>query len=141
MCGICGIVGFAETGVIERMTRSLAHRGPDDSGIKSFDYIALGHTRLSILDLSALGHQPMADAEGRFWITYNGEIYNYREVRRELSSKGHRFKSNSDTEVIVCAYKQWGAECLERLNGMFAFAVWDKQTKQLFAARDRLGIK
>ena len=83
----------------------------------------------------------MTDREGRFWITYNGEIYNYREVRDVLSTKGHCFRSNSDTEVILCSYKQWGAECLEMLNGMFAFAIWDNQTGRLFAARDRLGIK
>jgi len=143
MCGICGIVGFAETASIKNMTHSLAHRGPDDFGVEVFNsgHVALGHTRLSILDLSALGHQPMTDREGRFWITYNGEIYNYREVRDVLSTKGHCFRSNSDTEVILCSYKQWGAECLEMLNGMFAFAIWDSQTGRLFAARDRLGIK
>src|SRR5439155_20115945 len=99
MCGICGIVGYAESASIKNMTDSLAHRGPDDSGLKTFNsgHVALGHTRLSILDLSALGHQPMTDPDGRFWITYNGEIYNYREVRDVLSKKGHRLKSNSDT--------------------------------------------
>src|ERR1051326_5864036 len=143
MCGICGIIGFANTASVERMTASLAYRGPDDRGIELFDggQAALGHTRLSILDLSTLGHQPMTDDEGRLWITYNGEIYNYRELRDELSSKGYRFRSGTDTEVILYSYKQWGAECLERLNGMFAFAIWDNKTKQLFAARDRLGIK
>src|SRR5262249_49155376 len=127
----------------ERMTRSLAHRGPDDSGIELFEsgHIALGHTRLSIIDLSELGHQPMTDPTSRFWITYNGEVYNYCDVRDELSRKGHQFRSHSDTEVILLAYKQWGANCLEKLNGMFAFAIWDKQARQLFAARDRLGIK
>src|SRR6267154_1879329 len=100
MCGICGIVGFVDGAAIEDMTRSLAHRGPDDSGVEVFEsgQIALGHRRLSILDLSVLGHQPMTDSEGRFWITYNGEIYNYRDVRDVLLTKGHRFRSNTDTE-------------------------------------------
>jgi asparagine synthase (glutamine-hydrolysing) len=143
MCGICGIVGLADRNSIESMTRTLGHRGPDDQGVKVFETsgTALGHTRLSILDLSPLGHQPMTDLDGRYWLTYNGEIYNYRDVRNELSAKGYRFKSNSDTEVIVYAYKEWGADCLQRMNGMFAFAIWDEQTRTLFAARDRLGIK
>jgi asparagine synthase (glutamine-hydrolysing) len=143
MCGICGIVGVSDRSSIELMTSTLSHRGPDDFGVKLFDSsgTALGHRRLSILDLSPLGHQPMTDTEGRYWLTYNGEIYNYLEVRNDLSAKGYRFKSNSDTEVIIYAYKEWGAECLRRLNGMFAFAIWDEHTRTLFAARDRLGIK
>src|SRR5262245_21037862 len=143
MCGICGIVGHADRNAIESMTRTLGHRGPDDQGVKFFESsgTALGHTRLSILDLPQLGHQPMTDLDGRYSLTYNGEIYNYRDVRNELSAKGYRFKSNSDTEVIVYAYKEWGADCLQRMNGMFALAIWDEETRTLFAARDRVGIK
>jgi len=143
MCGICGIVGPADEITIENMTASLAHRGPDDRGVEVFKSqgVALGHRRLSILDLSSLGHQPMTDSTGRFWITYNGEIYNYQDVRAQLAAKGYQFKSNCDTEVLVCAYKEWGAECLQKMNGMFAFAIWDKANRTLFAARDRVGIK
>src|SRR4029453_12663490 len=128
MCGICGIVGVSDRSSIELMTSTLSHRGPDDFGVKSFDSsgTALGHRRLSILDLSPLGHQPMTDTEGRYWLTYNGKIYDYLEIRNDLSAKGYRFKSNSDTEVIIYAYKEWGAECLQRMNGMFAFAIWDE---------------
>src|SRR5437588_4205271 len=110
MCGICGIVGSADRNAIESMTNSLAHRGPDDYGVKLFESapVALGHRRLSILDLSALGHQPMTDSENRLWITYNGEIYNYHDVRTLLTAKGYSFKSNCDTEVLLYAYKEWG---------------------------------
>src|SRR5262249_38343628 len=143
MCGICGIVGRADKSTIEDMTAVIAHRGPDDGGVEVFDseQVALGHRRLSILDLSPLGHQPMTDAEGRFWITYNGEIYNYQDVRDVLTTKGYHFRSNCDTEALLYAYREWGAESLQRLNGMFAFAIWDKRTRRLFAARDRFGIK
>jgi asparagine synthase (glutamine-hydrolysing) len=125
------------------MTDVQSHRGPDDAGMEWFAArgSGLGHRRLSIIDLSPAGHQPMAnDARTRF-ITYNGEVYNYKEVREELSSRGHTFRSGSDTEVILKAYEEWGAGCLERLNGMFAFAVYDPAADELFAARDRLGIK
>ncbi|MGH7453384.1 MAG: asparagine synthase (glutamine-hydrolyzing), partial [bacterium] len=125
------------------MTKSLAHRGPDDSGMKVFadGRVALGHTRLSILDLSPRGHQPMCDRQRRLWITYNGEIYNFREVRKHLRARGHRFTSNTDTEVVLYSYKEWGSDCLSRFNGMFAFAIWDDEKKLLFLARDRIGIK
>ncbi|HLG35964.1 MAG TPA: asparagine synthetase B, partial [Bacteroidia bacterium] len=103
--------------------------------------IGLGHRRLTILDLSETGHQPMCDSEKRFWITYNGEIYNFIELREELKQKGHRFISESDTEVIIYAYKEWGIKCLERFNGMWAFVIYDSQTKTLFGARDRFGVK
>ena len=143
MCGIAGIVGSAERERIERMTQIMSHRGPNSQGVQIFekDGVSLGHRRLSILDLSARGHQPMADREQRFWITFNGEIYNFSDVRRQLETKGHIFKSGTDTEVILYAYKEWGADCLKALNGMFAFAIWDSHTKTLFAARDRVGIK
>jgi asparagine synthase (glutamine-hydrolysing) len=143
MCGIAGIVGCAEPEPIERMTRVQAHRGPDSRGVKIFpqEAVALGHNRLSILDLSERGHQPMSDVEKRFWITYNGEIYNFQEIRRQLEQKGYRFASNTDTEVILSAYREWGPECLKEFNGMFAFAIWDTRERTLFAARDRLGVK
>lgn len=143
MCGIAGIVGPAEPDRIEMMTRVLQHRGPDSWGTQRFPQagVALGHRRLSILDLSERGHQPMTDNQQRLWITFNGEIYNFQEVRRELEAKGHRFKSSTDTEVILYAYKEWGADCLQKLNGMFAFVIWDNEAKTLFGARDRVGIK
>jgi len=143
MCGIAGIVGDSDPDRIERMTASVTHRGPDSAGTKVFpkERLALGHRRLSILDLSERGAQPMSDARERYWITYNGEIYNYREVRRELERKGLQFQSGSDTEVLLASYQAWGEDCLSRLNGMFAFAIWDREERRLFAARDRLGIK
>jgi asparagine synthase (glutamine-hydrolysing) len=143
MCGIAGIVGCADRERIERMTRVITHRGPNSSGVQIFeqDGVALGHQRLSILDLSERGHQPMADRDQRVWITFNGEIYNFQEVRRRLEEKGYPFGSNTDTEVILYAYLEWGHDCLKELNGMFAFAIWDTRTRTLFAARDRLGIK
>ena len=126
MCGICGIAGAADLRVIEAMTKIMTHRGPDDSGVVVFEEgrAALGHTRLSIIDLSSRGHQPMSDASRRFWITYNGEIYNYREIRGELIAKGRRFTTETDTEVALCAYQQWGDDFLKKLNGMFALAIW-----------------
>jgi asparagine synthase (glutamine-hydrolysing) len=146
MCGICGIVGDANKQLIENMLARIVHRGPDDEGV----YIAetsraqrtgLGHRRLSIIDLSPAGREPMSDASGGIWLTFNGEIYNYKELRRELEHRGHRFKSNTDAEVIIYSYREWGRECLTRFNGMFAFAIWDVQDESLFLARDRLGIK
>lgn len=120
-----------------------AHRGPDDSGVRWFEEhtAGLAHRRLSILDLSAAGHQPMANADGTRWITFNGEIYNYRELREELRAHGHRFNTNTDTEVILAAYDQWGADAVRRLNGMFAFAIYDAHRRELFIARDHLGVK
>jgi asparagine synthase (glutamine-hydrolysing) len=146
MCGIAGIIdtarppGVAEIGA---MVDCIPYRGPDGTGQKCFESegVALGHRRLSILDLSDAGAQPMASASGRFWITYNGEVYNYLEVRKELEALGWQFRSHSDTEVLLCAYEQWGEECLQRFMGMYAFAIWDRQKRELFAARDRMGIK
>lgn len=142
MCGIAGIVGKADPKAIKEMMVALRHRGPDDSGSEIFrdQRAALAHTRLSILDLSPRGHQPMTDDNRRFWITYNGEVYNFAEIRAELESDW-AFRSNSDTEVILAAYRRWGSACLARFNGMYAFAIWDEETGQLFGARDRLGIK
>lgn len=143
MCGIAGTVGIADPGTIAAMTAVQAHRGPDDSGTMVLDGhgVALGHRRLSIIDLSPDGHQPMRNRAGDVWITFNGEIYNYQDLRRELSTCGYTFRSRSDTEVLLAAYETWGERCLERLNGMFAFAIYDARSRRLFAARDRLGIK
>lgn len=147
MCGISGIYNLNNTSVsletLKRFTDSMIHRGPDGSGYELFDSetLGLGQRRLSILDLTEAGKQPMSYAEGRYWITYNGEIFNFIEIREELKQLGHSFNSETDTEVILAAYSQWGKACLEKFNGMWAFAIWDKQEKSLFLARDRFGIK
>jgi asparagine synthase (glutamine-hydrolysing) len=144
MCGIAGIVGPAPSAAdINAMLVDIPYRGPDGVGQICFepDRVALGHRRLSILDLSEAGNQPMATPNGRFWTVYNGEIYNYVEVRKDLEALGRTFRSGSDTEVLLSAYEQWGAQCLDRFMGMFAFAIWDRERRELFAARDRLGIK
>lgn len=145
MCGICGIIYKdksrpVDQGLLTRMTDTLVHRGPDDSGYYRKGNVALGHRRLSIVDLS-LGHQPIANEDATVWIAYNGEIYNHREIRIELEQKGHRYKTNSDTETIVHCHEEFGAAGLHRLRGMFAFAIYDENTEKLFIARDRLGIK
>jgi asparagine synthase (glutamine-hydrolysing) len=147
MCGICGFVGNIEDLAFQRMLKVLNHRGPDDMGHvqhmgdTSGTKISLGHARLSIIDPSPSGHQPMSNEDDSVWIVYNGEIYNFHEIREELKIKGHRFKSKSDTEVIIHAYEEWEESCVQYLNGMFAFAIWDKIKERLFIARDRLGIK
>jgi asparagine synthase (glutamine-hydrolysing) len=146
MCGICGVVGQADDRLIKEMLARIAHRGPDDEGVylsetSGGDRVGLGHRRLSIIDLSPAGHEPMADQSGQVWLTFNGEIYNFRELRRELEHRGYRFRSGTDAEVIIYAYREWGRESLSRFNGMFAFAIWDAADESLFIARDRLGIK
>lgn len=148
MCGIVGYVDYNGQPIsqetFDRMMTLLIHRGPDDQGKQFFTnefFVALGHTRLSIIDLSPAGHQPMTNDDGSLWITYNGEIYNYKEIRKDLAKKGFRFKSKSDTEILLKSYEAWGEECLNRFNGMFAFAIWDSRKRELFAAKDRLGIK
>jgi asparagine synthase (glutamine-hydrolysing) len=143
MCGITGIINWGDEIVLQKITSLIEHRGPDDSGLKWFSDSAsgLGHRRLSIIDLSPAGHQPMPNDSGNLWITFNGEIYNYKEIRQQLVAIGHKFKSHSDTEVILKAYEQWGPESLNKLNGMFAFAIYDPVKRKLFAARDRVGIK
>ncbi len=146
MCGIAGIIdprNPPDAALIDRMIAPIAYRGPDGAGSICFkeDGVALGHRRLSILDLSDAGRQPMSVAEDRYWVTYNGEIYNYLEIRRELEGLGYAFRSDTDTEVLLRAYEQWGDGCLRRFMGMYAFAIWDRKEKELFAARDRLGIK
>lgn len=144
MCGICGFVNLdrqpADLAIVQRMTATLAHRGPDDGGIYGDGHVALGHRRLAILD-PARGRQPMSWAHGRYHIAHNGEVYNHREVRSELPLPHEAFQTTADTETILAAYQQWGAECLSRLNGMFAWAIYDAQEPTLFLARDRLGIK
>ncbi len=145
MCGIAGQFNFqrrepVERETIVRMARSIAHRGPDDEGFFVAGPVGLGFRRLSIIDLTG-GHQPMSDAEGTVWVIFNGEIYNYKELRAELQSKGHQFRTNSDTEVIVHGYKEWGTQVFDRLNGMFGLAIWDAPNQRLIVARDAMGIK
>lgn len=145
MCGICGIVTvekqseYAEN-TVRAMCRTLAHRGPDDEGFYGDEHAWLGMRRLSIIDLDS-GQQPMTNERRTKWLVFNGEIYNYREVRSHLEQKGHRFRTESDTETILCAYEEYGNRCVDHLNGMFAFAIWDTEERKLFIARDRLGIK
>ena len=123
MCGIFGVVGKVDRSTAELCLRTMTHRGPDGWGLWQGEGVTLGHRRLSILDLSENGKQPMSFADGRYWITFNGEIYNFLEVRAELQALGHVFRSESDTEVILAAYQQWGEACLPRFNGMWAFAI------------------
>ncbi|MEI8176306.1 MAG: asparagine synthetase B, partial [Candidatus Omnitrophota bacterium] len=154
MCGICGKLTIQtqsniDEALIKRMCATLVHRGPDDEGI----YVGkgsgagagaragLGHRRLSIIDLSAAGHQPMANEDRTLWIVLNGEIYNFQELRCELKLRGHRFVSGSDTEVVLHLYEEAGDACVTQLRGMFAFAIWDEKRGRLFAARDRVGKK
>ena len=146
MCGIAGAINIHRTpgsNEINAMISDIAYRGPDGHGHVCLepDGVALGHRRLSIIDLSPAGNQPMVSGSGRFWVVFNGEIYNYLEIKKELESFGRIFRSSSDTEVLLQAYDQWGAECLQRFMGMYAFAIWDRERRELFAARDRLGIK
>ena len=143
MCGIAGYVGTHRPELLEPMCNALAHRGPDDSG-EWFDAeaeVGLGHRRLSIIDVSAAGHQPMSNRDGSLWISYNGEIYNFQEHRERLLAKGYRFRSESDTEVLLAMYEEMGLDCLQELNGIFAFAIWDAKEKRLLLARDHAGIK
>lgn len=147
MCGIAGIVysngaqKTAAAAAIRRMIGLQRHRGPDGEGFYDTEGASLGHCRLAIIDLSGAGHQPMTDPEGRFWITFNGEIYNYLELKTQLRGLGYRFQGQSDTEILLAAYQEWRSDCLGHLRGMFAFAIWDEKERVLFAARDRLGIK
>ena len=144
MCGIVGKLSLNTTPVeeplIRRMCASMAHRGPDDEGVYVSGPIGLGMRRLSIIDLAG-GHQPISNEDGTIWIVYNGETYNFQELRAELEGRGHRFTTNSDTEAIVHLYEEIGEACVTRLNGMFAFAIWDTRRQRLMLARDRLGQK
>lgn len=145
MCGICGIINFnnnpVEESIIRIMMRRMKHRGPDDEGTYVNSNIGLGFVRLSILDLSFLGHQPMFDPTGRYLIIHNGEVYNFIEIREELIKKGYKFRSNTDTEVILNSFIEWGEDCMHKFNGMWAFCIYDTQTKDVFISRDRYGIK
>ena len=141
MCGFGGYVGSGSRQILEAMTSLLTHRGPDWRGVWMRDGIGLAHTRLSILDLTPAGRQPMVSADGRFVLVYNGEIYNYRELRSQLQQAGEIFLSSSDTEVLLHGYRKWGSRVVEKLRGMFAFGIWDDAHRRLFLARDRLGIK
>lgn len=145
MCGIAGIVDFSGTHVTEdllwRMTKTLRHRGPDDSGVYVDGPAGLGHTRLSIIDLSAAGHQPMVTEDGEYILVYNGEIYNFEELRQQLEKKDVVFYGRSDSEVVLKAYVTWGADAFKMFKGMFSIAIWDRQKQHLYAARDRFGIK
>src|SRR6266850_1155967 len=148
MCGIAGLISLDPEARICAMLQTIEHRGRDDEGVWTSPPIGdegrrvcLGHRRLSIIDTSSAGHQPMLSHDGRFVLILNGEIYNYRELREQLTSKGHTFRTQTDTEVLLAAWAQWGEDCLSRLNGMFAFALWDNNERALFLARDRVGIK
>ncbi len=145
MCAIAGKVrsdGRPCLDALRRMTARMRHRGPDHQAVLDIDGVAaFGHCRLSIIDLSPLGHQPMADETGRYTITYNGEVYNFQDLRRELCAAGHRFRSTSDTEVVLHAYIQWGPAAFARFDGMFALGIWDKKERELVLCRDRFGEK
>lgn len=145
MCGIVGILNFnhepASPVIMKRMTDSIVHRGPDAGDVYVNDSFGLGHRRLSILDLSASGNQPMHNDDGSLVIAYNGEIYNFKTIRNELISKGYHFRSQTDTEVVLKAFQEWGADCVARFNGMFAFAIYNRRNNSVFLARDRYGIK
>jgi len=144
MCGMAGIVHFdgspVDRGLVERMLGAIRHRGPDDRGLRIEGAAGLAHARLSIIDLEG-GRQPMSNEDGSLWITFNGEIFNYRELREALQAKGHRFATRSDTEVILHAYEEYGEDCVRRFNGQWAFALWDVRQKTLFLSRDRLGVR
>ncbi|MDC2890032.1 asparagine synthetase B family protein [Psychrosphaera algicola] len=146
MCGILGTLNYqnaADANKLSAMRDTMPYRGPDDNGVWLSDdkYCGLAHLRLSILDPSPAGHQPRVEQSGRYVISYNGEVYNYIEIRAELETKGYTFETGTDTEVILQAYIEYGTECLSLFNGMFAIAIWDNETRELFLARDRLGIK
>jgi asparagine synthase (glutamine-hydrolysing) len=148
MCGVAGLIRVSDGGpsvdaerLVRHMCDAQAHRGPDDSGVTDLGRVCLGSRRLSIIDLSAAGHMPMSDAAGRWWIAYNGEVYNFAEIRTELEALGHRFRSSTDTEVVLHSWMQWGVDCLQRFVGMFAFAIHDTQSDEVVLVRDRYGKK
>src|SRR5210317_1706056 len=145
MCGIVGIFDTRERrpideALLQRMNETQFHRGPDDGGLHTEPGVGLAHRRLSIIDLEG-GHQPLFNEDGSVAVTYNGEIYNFQEIRDELIAKGHVFKTRCDTEIIVHGWEEWGEACVERFNGMFAFGIWDRNRDCVFLARDRIGIK
>src|SRR5262249_13436779 len=145
MCGITGILFYDHHRTVEHsdlrnMCARMVHRGPDDQGIFVDRNVGLAMRRLKVIDL-VTGHQPLSNEDGTVWIVFNGEIYNYQELRRQLEQKGHKFVTNTDTETIVHAYEEFGEQCVTKLNGMFAFAIWDRKENKLVLARDRLGVK
>lgn len=140
MCGICGF-NWGDSSLIRKMNDAQKHRGPDAEGVYNDGHVSLGHRRLAIIDLSERGKQPMSNKEGTLWITFNGEIYNFQEIREELEKKGYRFRSGSDTEVIIHAYSEFGPECVKKFNGMWAFCIYDRDKNLLFLSRDRIGKK
>src|SRR5215472_2132561 len=144
MCGICGVADFGgqiiRRETVHSMNESLRHRGPDDEGIYLAPGVGLGHRRLSIIDVAG-GHQPMSNEDGTIWVLLNGEIYNYPELHQELLSRGHRFQTRCDTEAIAHLYEDCGEECVAKLRGMFAMALWDGRERKLLLARDRVGKK
>ena len=145
MCGIAGMFNLngepVSSLILKKMTAAIAHRGPDGEGFYINGFLGLGHRRLSIIDLSSAGHQPMVSIQSQYVISYNGEIYNFQNLRAELEALGHQFRSRTDTEVVLYAYIEWGLACIDKFNGHFAFAIWDKPRQQLFLARDRYGVK
>ena len=145
MCGIAVAIGMngrpIERAAVERMAESLLHRGPDDGGIYVDGAVGMGFRRLSILDLSEAGHQPMVSQDGQYVLVFNGEIFNYVELREELRQLGYQFRSSGDSEVLLAAYCEWGRECLSKLNGMWAFVIYDRGHQRLFGSRDRFGVK
>src|SRR6185503_15342225 len=148
MCGIAGLISTDPEARIGAMLRAIEHRGRDDEGVwisQAIDdhgqQVCFGHRRLSIIDTSSAGHEPMLSHDRRFVLTFNGEIYNYRELREELTAKGHEFRTKTDIEVLLTAWQEWGEASLLRLNGMFAFALWDEKERALFLVRDHVGIK
>lgn len=145
MCGITGIFNLngepVSPVILRNMANTVSHRGPDSEGFYTDSFVGLGHRRLAIIDLSPAGHQPMISADGQYILSYNGEIYNFQELRVELQALGYQFRSRSDTEVVLYSYAAWGKACVQRLNGMFAFTIWDRSQQELFLARDRYGIK
>src|SRR5579862_1496895 len=144
MCGICGVFDLSgnpiSSELLSEMTSAIQHRGPDGSGMFVDREVGLGHRRLSIIDLDG-GAQPISNEDATLQVVFNGEIYNFVELRKELQAFGHVFRTRSDTEVIVHAFEEWGVDCVKRFNGMFAFALWNSRNRELFLARDHLGIK
>jgi len=146
---MCGIVGLwcarqkINPEVLLEMRETMKHRGPDDTGIfiDKKSNLGLAQRRLSIIDLSEKGHQPMGSEDGTLWLTYNGEVYNFKEIKKELEKKGYRFRGNSDTEVVLKSFQEWGINCVDKFRGMFSFAVWDQKKEKLYLFRDRFGVK
>src|SRR3989344_3812369 len=140
MCGICGF-NWEDKKTLKEMTDIMRYRGPDQYDYYTDHLVSLGHRRLNIIDLSERGRQPMCNEDGTIWVIYNGEIYNFMGIKENLEKKGHKFKSNTDTEVIIHAYEEYGIDSVKSFNGMFAFALWDSKNKKIILVRERLGVK